>query len=170
MEYLETLLRVTHIFAGVFWAGAAITVAAFIEPSIRLMGPDGGKFADKFVGVRKFSVYMGVASLITVAGGAGLYIIAYSDRLGMGSVSGISITIGSLAGVIAFAEGMLVNRPIGERMAVLGEKMKGAGGPPAAEDIAEMQSLQNRLRKAGINSSILLTISVVGMAMAHLTV
>lgn len=173
MEYLETLLRVTHIFAGVFWAGAAITVAAFIEPSIRLMGPDGGKFADKFVGVRKFSVYMGVASLITVAGGAGLYIIAYSDRPGMdwvGSVSGISITVGSLAGIIAFAEGMLVNRPTGERMAVLGEQMMSAAGPPDPEVIAEMQTLQDRLRKAGFNSAILLTVSIIGMALAHWSV
>lgn len=136
------------------------------------MGPDGGKFAEKFVGVRKFSVYMGVASLITVAGGAGLYFIAYDD-LGMdwvGSVSGISLTVGSLAGIVAFAEGMLVNRPTGERMAVLGEQMKSAAGPPDPEVTAEMQTLQDRLRKAGINSAALLTISVIGMALAHWSV
>ncbi|MEK7817503.1 MAG: hypothetical protein AAB281_04530 [Actinomycetota bacterium] len=170
MEVLETVLRIAHIFTGVFWAGAAITVAAFIEPSLRAMGPDGGKFVEQFVSVRKFSVYMGVASLITVATGGGLFAIVYSDRLGMewvGSVSGISIIVGSLAGIVAFAEGMLVNRPTGDRMAVLGAQMKNAAGPPAPEVVAEMQALQERLRKAGVNSAILLCISIIGMSLAH---
>lgn len=48
--------------------------------------------------------------------------------------------------------------------------MMSAAGPPDPEVIAEMQTLQDRLRKAGFNSAILLTDSIIGMALAHWSV
>ena len=44
MSIYLILLRLIQIGAGVFWAGAAVMTAAFVEPAVRGSAPEGGKF------------------------------------------------------------------------------------------------------------------------------
>ena len=43
MSPLITVLRLIHILCGVYWAGTVFFFVTFLEPTIRSLGPDGGK-------------------------------------------------------------------------------------------------------------------------------
>ena len=41
MDYLTLVLRLIHIFAGVFWVGLALTLSLFVGPSVNATGKAG---------------------------------------------------------------------------------------------------------------------------------
>ena len=42
MNWLIVVLRLLHIFAGVFWAGAVFMLTRFVMPAVAASGPEGG--------------------------------------------------------------------------------------------------------------------------------
>jgi hypothetical protein len=57
--------------------------------------------------------------------------------------------------------------PAGKRMTALGAGMQQAGGPPAPEQIAEMQALHARMAWSSRTASVLLIITTMLMAVAR---
>lgn len=168
MDVYMIVLRLIHILAGVLWAGWAFVSLAFIEPATRAAGPEGGKFMQALTGKTKLLPTMIVAPLLVIFTGLLLY-WPVSDRLSgawIVSGQGLALTIGSLAGILAFVAGFVINRPAAERLAALSLEMKSAGGPPSSEQIAELHSQQERLSKGGLYGAILLVVAVIGMALA----
>lgn len=169
MDIILIALRLIHILAGIFWAGAAVLMAAFLTPALRAMGPDGGKFMEQLVGKQKFSMYMSLAAILSTLAGIALF---WRTSLGFQiawilTPSGLALTIGAVAGIITWVMGYLVNAPTATRMAALAKEMQSAGGPPKPEQLAEMQKLQTRLGQAGVWGAILLVISAAAMAIAR---
>jgi hypothetical protein len=169
MDPILLALRLIHILAGIYWAGAAVLIAAFLTPAVRALGPDGGKFMQQFVGKQQFSLYMSLAAWSSTLAGIILY---WRASLGfeiawMLAPSGFTFTIGSLAGITTVVMGQLVNAPTSARMSALAQEMQSAGGPPKPEQIAEMQKLQTRLGQAGVWAAILLVIASSAMAIAR---
>lgn len=66
-------LRLVHMVAGVFWAGAAFTLAGFVEPTVRAAGPEGGRFMQRLAEHSRFSFFMSLSSLLTTGTGLLLY-------------------------------------------------------------------------------------------------
>lgn len=168
MQALYLVLRLIHILTGVFWAGAAVAFAAFVEPSARAVGPSGGAVMQQLVR-SGFSKAMGLASLLNVFSGLWLYWLV-SGRLHpawITSSAGLSLTLGGLAGVAAAAHGFAVQARSAARLQALGAQVAAGGGPPSPEQLGEIQALQGRLRKGGQWSAALLILSVVGMAAAR---
>jgi uncharacterized membrane protein len=166
---LGLILRIAHIFCGMFWAGAAIMLAAFIGPAIRALGPTGGKFMERLMGPGRFGLYMTVASLITVATGLATMGLRSggSHAMWLASGHGRTIIIGSVAGLVALVSGLAVDAPAAARLARIGREIEGAGGPPRDDHLAEMSRLRSRLHTAELVSAILLSISVIAMAAAR---
>jgi putative copper export protein len=166
---LGLALRVVHIFCGVFWAGAALMIGGFIEPVVKAMGPDGGKFMQRFMGERRFGFYMTMAAWLVVLSGLALFVRGSGGQLGSWFATGYGHTIvtGSIAGILALATGLSVNAPTAARMAGLARAMQAAGGPPKPEQLAEVARLQHRLHRGGLISATLLAISVLCMAAAR---
>lgn len=48
MDAIHVILRLVHIFAGVFWAGVAFFIALVFTPAIARMGPEGDRFMQQF--------------------------------------------------------------------------------------------------------------------------
>lgn len=168
-DLLPLGLRVVHIGFGVFWAGTAVMLAAFIEPAIKALGPDGGRFMQRMVGPGRFGLYMTGSGFLTTATGI---IMLFTEAGGglatwMASGYGLSIAGGSLAGVLAFAAGVGLNAPASIRLAKLAERIEASGGPPSDEEKRQILALQSRLHRVGILAAVLSTLSVVGMAAAH---
>lgn len=162
-------LRLVHILAGVFWAGSASLFAGFIEPSVRAAGPGGGRFMQRLMQQRQLSLFLSVAALLTILSGLLLYWRA-SSGLQLSwilSPGGLSLSLGGLAGILAAILGMVVNRPVAERIGVLGREMQAAGGPPLPAQAAEMQALQARLTRAVVAGAALIGLAVAGMAVAR---
>ena len=64
MNVYLILLRLIHIGSGVFWAGTAIMMAAFLEPTVRAAGPEGGRFTQQLTGQSRFSLFMSLSALL----------------------------------------------------------------------------------------------------------
>jgi len=166
---LIVILRIIHILAGVFWAGVAFMMAAFLEPNARALGPEGGKFMQRLVGQMRMTTIILVAAFLNVLAGIWLYWIfsAGFQAKWVTSGHGLSLTIGALAAIVTFILGLTVTRPTLLRMGALGQEMQSAGGPPKPEQMAAMQVLQKRLATVGRTGAVLLVIAVIGMAAAR---
>lgn len=169
MDWLQIGLRIIHILSGVIWVGGAALFFFYLEPAMTRLGPDAEKFVDEIVNRRKVPIYFMVASTLTVLAGLVLY---WRDSGGLNVVwiqspSGLAFTVGGIAALLAWAGGnLLIPRSI-MKLGGIGERMRAAGGPPAAELLQELHAAQERLRLIGLVDIVLLTIAVVTMASAR---
>lgn len=169
MDVYMLILRVIHIFAGVIWAGWAFALVSFVEPASRAAGPEGGKFMQTLVGKTKIIQTMTVAPLLVILTGLLMYWRVSGGLSGLWIVSGpgLALTLGSLAGILAYVSGLVISRPAAARLAALSKDMQSAGGPPSPEQMAELGAQQERLSKGGRYAAILLAVSVIGMSAAR---
>ncbi|MCL4801793.1 MAG: hypothetical protein KJ025_19540 [Burkholderiales bacterium] len=168
MDATTIALRLLHVGSGVFWAGAALMLVAFVEPTVRRMGPEGGRFMQRLMGDSRFPAVMGLAGTLTVLSGLALY-WSVSGGAASGwlrSGHGLAITLGSGAGIVAFLVGMLVNKPAAARLAALARELAADGTPPEGVP-ATAARLQQRLRRGGLHATLLLVVSVAAMASAR---
>lgn len=163
------LFRLIHIVSGALWVGAAVFVAFFLLPTIRALGPAGGAVMQQLAQVRKLPVYMMALAILTVLSGIGLY---WRDSGGfkgpwMHSGSGVVFGFGGLLAILVVVLGMAVVNPSAKRMGEMAASMRGSGGPPAPEQIAEMQALQVRMARFTGLVAVLLLIATGAMAVAR---
>lgn len=169
METLRIILRLTHIFSGTMWVGSAIFMTLFLEPVVRAAGAEGGRFMSRLVTTTSVAKYMAGSSLLTVLAGIVLYgLDASFNSSWVTSREGIIFSIGSLAGIIAFATGTFVIAPTSRRIGALGAEIAMAGGPPTTVQLNEMTTLQERAQSSSRLEVILMVITVLGMAGARL--
>ena len=158
MEFVLLSARVVHVLLGVFWAGAVFFLMIYLEPAIREVGPDGGKVMASVQrrGFNRVLSWVGLFNLLT-----GMYLLwaisgGFSSGF-MGSRSGMLLSTGMLAGILALGVGIHMTKPTAERLASLGSHVASLEGPPAPDDLAEMDRLRGKLRAAlRIGSALLL--------------
>jgi uncharacterized membrane protein len=168
MLIIHVVLRLIHIFAGIFWAGVSFFTAGLLIPAVAKMGPEGGRFTQTFVQRTQLSKYMSLTAILTTAAGILLYVIDSGFQPAwITSGSGVGWTIGGLAGIAAFLHGLFVTGRASSRIAGLGQEIAAAGGPPSPAQMAEMERLQGKIRRAGVVSAALLAVAVLGMAVAR---
>lgn len=168
MDIYMIILRLLHIFAGIFWVGTAFFFVLFLEPTITAAGPAGGTVMGHLT-LTRFPLVMAVSSILTVAAGFLMYLI---DSGGfqinwISTASGVAITIGSLAGILAFLLGLAVQAPASARMAALQKEIQAAGRPPTPSQMAELHVLLDRISNASRWGAVLMVIAVIGMAIAR---
>ena len=156
-----TTLRVIHIVAGGFWAGAAILIGWFITPTAREVGPSAGPFMQGLL-KRNLTARLIGSGVVTVA--AGLWLFALKAPT-FARWQDYALTIGALAAIVALLIGITRQRPAGKRVQELGAAIASAGGPPTAEQAAEMQSLQARMAGYGNVIAYLFVVALAGMAL-----
>jgi hypothetical protein len=169
MSILIILLRLIHVAAGALWAGAAIAYFFFFEPTAKGLGPAGPKFMQDLVGKHRYPMFMNVASMLTILAGLGLYWFASGglSAAWITSGPGLGFTLGSLAALAAFGVGFVGIRPRAQRLGELGQTIAAAGGPPTAEQGAELQRLNAQIHRVERWDVTLLAISLVLMATAR---
>ncbi len=169
MNTLMIILRLVHIGLGVFWAGAIFFLVIFLEPSVRAAGPDGASVA-RGLQKRQFLNVLPVAAALTIVSGLVLYwrVSAGLTRTWIAAPVGISLTVGGLASVIAFAIGVLVMRPATLRAMALGSELQQIPDGPAQDALrAKIQGLRTRARKGGRVVAVLLGVAVAAMAVGR---
>lgn len=164
------IVRVIHIFCGMLWAGAAIVLAAFVEPALGALGPDAGKFMDRMMGRGRFGVFMSASGALTVLSGLRmLWLGSGGEPWNWWSAGtyGKAVAVGSAVGLIAMVVGLGLNAPTAAALGRLGGEIRASGKPPGPEQVAEIARLNTRLQRAGILSAALLTITTIAMAAAR---
>jgi uncharacterized membrane protein len=143
---IAIILRLIHILAGIFWVGVAFLMAGFLLPSVREMGPEGGRFMEVLMVRRRLPIYLGAAMLLTVLSGFIMYgsLASSSHGAWAGSAPGIAYGIGGLAAILGAAVGAGVGSSAGRRMVALRQRFAEAGRP-TPEQQAELQRLQARM-------------------------
>jgi hypothetical protein len=113
-------------------------------------------------------VMMGSAFL-TVGAGIWLMTILSGGDFGTWMRSGMGRTLGVGGGlaILTLIFGMAVNAPIGNRMSAIGAAVAKRGGPPTADEAAELQRLQSRMAVASVVVAVLLLVSTGAMAVAR---
>jgi uncharacterized membrane protein len=171
VNWLIVVLRLLHIFAGVFWAGAIFTLARFVLPTVAASGAEGQRF------MRSLALERGLTKTVTIAGLlsvlAGLWLMgidsAWFQPSWMGSGMGVVLSIGALSGLGAAAVGVRSGLKA-SRLGVLFNEMDAAKGSPRPELVAEVQQISAKLA-AGVRAvAIMLAITVICMAVARYVV
>lgn len=166
MISITVVLRLVHVLSGVYWAGAMLFAATLLQPSVADAGPEGGKVMQALLRRRFLEIMPGMA-LLTILSGIELYrrVSGGFALAWITSGPGMSLTIGALAALVAFALGVSVLRPAAKRAGPLaqGAQQMPEGADRAAR-LAEAQRLRRRSMVVGRWVAVLLAIAVIGMA------
>lgn len=166
MITVTAVLRAVHIVCGVYWAGTIFFMATLLQPSVADAGPEGGKVMRSLMRRRFFEILPAMA-IITILSGIELF-RRVSGGFAAGwfaSRPGLSLTIGAVAGLVAFTIGMAVMRPAAKRVGPLAESVQQMPqGADRDARLAEVQRLRRRAAFVGRVAAVLLAIAVVLMA------
>lgn len=163
------VLRLVHIISGVFWVGAVMFATLLLAPTLQALGPGSGPVMNQLVKVRKMPMIMMLSSFLTIGAGVWLLMIDAAGQPGVWMSSGTGMTFGTggVFAILALIVGMAVNAPASKRLAAIGTAAAARGGPPTAEEQAEIQRLQGRLSLAGKIVMVLLLLATAAMAIAR---
>ncbi len=169
MSPLLTVLRLVHIFGGVYWAGSIFFFVTFLEPSIRSLGPDGGKVMIRLF-ERGYLKLMPVVAIVTILSGLWLLWILSSgfSRDYMGSTIGMALSTGAAFAIIALITGLTVMRPAAERIWEIARTLPQESDETRKKALmAEMDRMRARTGMAGRIVFALLIGAVATMAVAR---
>jgi uncharacterized membrane protein len=165
------VLRIIHIVSGVFWVGTTLFLAGFLVPAVRASGPAAGPIMEQLGQVRRLPLYMMAAAiLVVVSGGVLMWLdAAAAPGVWMRSWPGRIFSLGGALAIVGGVVGSAVNSPAGRRLGAIVAGARARGGPPNADELAEMTRLQARLATATNWVAVLLVLATVAMAMARYT-
>lgn len=166
MELL--LLRIIHVVGGVVWAGTGIFVAVFLLPAMGMAGPAGAPVMGALIKRRLFVIVPGIAVLTMLAGFRLLWLAAGGSGWSyLGSGSGVTYSIGSVAALTAFTIFMTVNRPALGRMGALQQRLAQTPEAERGPLMAEMNAIRGRTATASKFVALFLTVAAATMAVAR---
>lgn len=166
MDLVTIILRIIHIFGGVFWVGGAWTIVFFLEPASHALVPEGGKVMGYLMGTRRLAVYLSVAAVLTVLAGLILFFWHYG-LAGLNTGPGLVFGIGGVFGIIALAIGGAVTGPTSNKLTQLGGEIARGGKPPTPEQGVQLAALQARMRTAARWAAVFASLALLMMASAR---
>jgi uncharacterized membrane protein len=112
MNILMLLLRLTHIFAGVFWVGATLTTSVYLRPTLEATSESGQNVLQHLNKHARLFSAMTAAGLLTVLAGYAMY---WLDSDGFSSAwthsgPGIGFAMGGAAGLLGLIFRIWANR------------------------------------------------------------
>lgn len=167
MNILLVIARALHVGLGVFWAGTAIFIAAYLNPAMDDAGPDAAKVGLGLIR-RGFLNVFPAAAIGTVL--SGLYLLgkAASGTPGyMGTPPGIAYSIGMLSALGALFVGLTRIRPSMLRIGALAPTIATAPAGERERIAAEVQTLRGRAGRGGRAVAWMLAITVLTMAVGR---
>jgi hypothetical protein len=169
MDTYFIVLRLVHIVAGTFWVGGALLNVAFLEPTVRASGAEGGRFMARLAGDAHYGPALSIASLFTIVSGFLLYrrISGGLHWAWVTTNTGMAFTIGALAGSTAFALGLGVIARTAGQLSALNAQVQTTGGSPLPEQVRQLDRLQARLHQAALIEAPLIIVAVSTMAIAR---
>ena len=163
---LMIMLRLVHIFSGIFWAGSVALLVWFILPAQLVLGRGAMPFMQELMMRRRLRVYVTIAMIVTLLSGLAMYARLAMTTHGQwaGSTPGKVLGIGALAAIIAGGIGGSVGASTARKMSQLGAKIHASGGPPTDDQVAEAAATIGRFRSALRIVALLLIVAIAAMA------
>jgi uncharacterized membrane protein len=167
MDVLLVVLRLVHIFAGIFWAGATLMLVRFISPSVAATGETGQKFMQYLAQRTRLTPALAAAAGLSLLSGLIMYSYLNYDQDPFGSGRAVSITLGSIFGILGFIIGFSYQNRATRRMKAISTEIAASGAPPTPEQMMEMQELAKRVNDGGRYTAVVLVLAIVGMSIAE---
>jgi uncharacterized membrane protein len=163
------LLRFFHILSGVFWAGVTFMYSLYLLPTVKNLGPDGGKFMNQLSKTNHFPMMMSISSFTTVVSGITLIGMLSNgfQFVWFSGTYGFFLSIGGILGIIAFGFGFFINRPFGEKLGKISSEIAQNGGIPSQIQLTEINRLNTILTRSTHTIAGLLFFAVSLMAIAR---
>ena len=159
-------VRVAHVLFGTFWAGSVFFAVLYLNPSVIEAGPEGGKVMGILQRRGWMNAVIAIAWVTVLSGFYLLWSMSGHFSSGfMGSKSGILLSVGMLAGVVALCIGLFGTVPANRRMGAIAAGAAGRGGPPTPEELAELTRLRDRIGRLVRVVGVLMLVAVVTMAL-----
>jgi uncharacterized membrane protein len=167
MNILMIVLRIIHIFSGIFWVGVSLFNIGFLQPTVQATGGDGQKVMQYLTTQTRFTTTVYTTATLTLLSGWTMYWNLFKFRLAaLSSGYGLVLAIGGIAGTVAWIVAMVFIRRIIAEMGAVGAAVKAQGSPPTPEQSTQLQSLGARMVSMGQLGVVLMVIAVLGMATA----
>ena len=169
MDVTMIVLRIIHIGAGVFWAGAVFVNEGFLLPTMKATGPGGAPFMRHLMGVKKYPVRIATAGILVILSGLGMYWRngAVSNGTWYRSRQAMVYGIGALAAIIALVYGLAVLTRAAAKLNQAGAAVAASGGPPSPEQAATIAAMQQRITSGTHFVAGLIGIAVIAMAIGR---
>ncbi|MCH8886867.1 MAG: hypothetical protein IIC13_09785 [SAR324 cluster bacterium] len=160
------ILKVVHIFAGVFWLGAGTVMMFFIAPAVKASGPAGGQVMGALINTYKLPAWISHAAWTTTVAGLVLFWRSSGGfaREYFSSPNGIYLTVGAIAGICAFIGAVFVQLPRSKKIAGMAAA---AAGNPTPEQAAALQDQQKKFTIGGYFVIVFFAITLLGMLLSH---
>lgn len=168
MLLLIIVLRVIHIFCGVFWVGFGMFNVIFLQPTVKALGADGQKIMQYLTQKTRFQMTVYTAATLTVLSGIALYwILTGFNHAFISSGYGVVLTSAGVSGIIGWFIAVIFISRIFNKMKVIGGQIQASGNPPSPEQAAQLQSLVVRLGSLGKVAMIFILVALLGMSFAR---
>ena len=143
MNLEMVVLRLIHIWAGVFWAGSAVFLVLILEPKLRALGPEiQGKVMGAIAPI--MSAALTIAGVTTIIAGIVLAFRVRDVDKWFNTGWGWAILLGFIVAVAAMGTGAATGATA-RKAAAKGQEM--AGRPPTPEEGAEMKAIVGNQHK-----------------------
>jgi uncharacterized membrane protein len=165
---LMMALRFVHIISGALWVGTVFFLAMYLIPTVRALGPNGGRILQELQ-KRRFPVYMVSLPGLVLLSGIAMYVHASMITGGAFNRShmGVALGIGGVLTLIAMIIGGAVSGRSAEALTKLDTDIQAAGGTPSAIQAQEMLRLQARLAASSKTVVVLVLLTTTLMAIAR---
>ena len=167
MDLYMIVLRILHIFAGVIWVGSGLFLTFILIPTIERAGETGSGFMQKLSQrASRMGIMFAASSLITTVAGLLLYerVSGRLDSDWLQSTQGVVLTIGAIAGILAFGHGGGALGPSTDRIGELANEIEAGGGTATPEQMTQFHALYAKLTTHMWISVGLMVIAVAGMS------
>jgi uncharacterized membrane protein len=166
MEWVHLTMRAVHVLLGSFWVGTVLFAVLYLDPAIREAGPDGGRVMGILLRRGYLRTILLVGAVVVLSGIYLLWAISggFAEAF-MGSRSGVLLSIGGLAGVLALLVGAHVSLPTARKLGEVARHAAESEGSPSQEDQDEMARLRRRLTRALRGAGLLLLVAILTMAL-----
>lgn len=134
------VLLLFHALSAIWWGGGGIVAGLFVYPAILAGGPAAAPVLAGMV-QRRFSLWMTLASVLSITTGLHLYRLLAQGRPGwVTSPEGLCLGLGGLLALGAAAIGWFRQRPLAGQLGLLAAQVKAAGGQPTPDQAAELMA------------------------------
>jgi hypothetical protein len=160
------LLRLLHVFFGVFWVGAVIFQVLILEPRLRALGPQIQQPVMKAI-TPLVAPAMILSSLTVFTTGTFMTLALRAGRLDTLFTTGWGMTI--MVGIVATALALVVGlgglTPTGIRLARMSDQLNGQ--PPSPAQAATLSQLGHRMEVLHRADLALVLIALITMPLAR---
>jgi uncharacterized membrane protein len=169
MDLYMAVVRIIHIFGGVFWVGTAWMTAGFLLPTAEAIGSDADKFMSYINVKRRYPTFVAIAAGFNLLAGVLLY---WHDSIGLRlswitTPTGLAETFGALCAIAGFIIGFTVVKPAIEEFGRTGHQIHSAGKPPSVDQLTQLNEVQKRLDRAERIVAVILGLALLAMATAR---